>query len=380
MYAAEIERWLKETDEGALAELWARADQARRDHVGDCVHLRGLIEFSNYCSRQCGYCGLRLDNREVVRYRMSPDEIVMCARDAATFGYGTVVLQSGEDRFYCANTVARIVRRIKDETGLAVTLSLGERHPDELALWRVAGADRYLLRFETSNAALFEAIHPSLPGSSSDRIALLRDLRRLGYEVGSGIMIGIPGQTYADLARDVAMFAELDLDMIGVGPFIPHPRTPLGASAPPVDPDQAPNTELMTYKVIALARITCPNANIPATTALATLNRATGRELGLSRGANVVMPNITPAEYRKSYEIYPEKACLSESASDCNRCMAVRIKLIGRQCGNGRGDSANWTRREAHAEEPIAADSRRACSDAAGIERRTDDGRDEELY
>jgi biotin synthase len=201
--------------------------------------------------------------------------------------------------------VATIVRRIKDETGLAVTLSLGERHPDEFALWRGAG----------------------------------------GYEVGSGIMIGIPGQSYADLARDVAMFAELDLDMIGVGPFIPHPQTPLGVMTPSGDPDQVPNTEMMTYKVIALARIICPRANIPATTALATLNRAKGRENGLLRGANVVMPNITPMEYRKSYEIYPEKACLSESASDCDRCMQFRIRKIGRLCGNGRGDSANWTQR-----------------------------------
>ena len=213
--------------------------------------------------------------------------------------------------------MAGVVRRIKAQTPMAVTLSLGEREPDELALWREAGADRYLLRFETSNRTLFEKIHPPRPGRVSDRIVLLAHLRELGYEVGSGVMIGIPGQSYDDLARDLELFRELNLDMIGVGPFLMHPQTPLAdpqqqPEAPPGE--QVPASELVTYKVIALTRLLCPGANIPSTTALATQNRRNGRELGLVRGANIVMPNLTPPKYRVHYEIYPNKACIQESA------------------------------------------------------------------
>ena len=220
-------------------------------------------------------------------------------------------------------------------------------------MWREAGADRYLLRFETSNPALFEKIHPSLPRKHSDRPALLRTIKRLGYEAGSGVMVGIPGQTFQDLARDLTLFQELDLDMIGIGPYIAHPDTPLGASnsssllssgsgsQAPDSRAQVPNTELMTYKMVALARIACPKANIPSTTALATLNLAQGRELGLCRGANIVMPNLTPAKYRVLYEIYPAKACIQETAEQCHGCMRSRIESIGRMVGTGRGDSPN---------------------------------------
>ena len=177
----------------------------------------------------CAYCGLRTANREITRYCMSADEILACADTAVRFGYGTVVLQSGEDPAVSREWVANLVGEIKRRTPLAVTLSLGEREPHELAAWRHAGADRYLLRFETSNPQLYARIHPPRPGMTSDRVALLRQLRCIGYEVGSGIMIGIPGQTYDDLARDILLFAELDLDMVGVGPFLPHPQTPLAA-------------------------------------------------------------------------------------------------------------------------------------------------------
>ncbi len=340
----EILRWLRKDDPRQLEALWRLADEVRRQHVGDEVHLRGLIEFSNHCARSCAYCGLRVSNEGLVRYRMTADEILECVRQAVRFGYGTVVLQSGEDRGTTRAWMADLVRRIKAETTVAVTLSLGERNERDLRAWRQAGADRYLLRFETSNAALFASIHPALPGITCDRIAILRTLRDLGYEVGSGVMIGIPGQTWADLVRDIELFAELDLDMIGVGPFIPHPATPLGSSVPPPDvaTEQVPNNELMTYKVMALARLSCPRANIPSTTALATLNLAQGRELGLRRGANVVMPNLTPPRYRERYEIYPAKACLREDATDCHGCMKHRIETIGRAVGAGRGDSRNY--------------------------------------
>ncbi|RNC68444.1 MAG: [FeFe] hydrogenase H-cluster radical SAM maturase HydE [Desulfuromonadales bacterium] len=338
--------WLKTEDPSRLEELWQWADETRRCFVGEEVHLRGLLEISNICARQCHYCGLRAENTRIRRYRMTEEEILACARQAVAFGYGTVVLQGGEDPGIEANWMAGVIRRIKGETPLAVTLSLGERSDDDFALWREAGADRYLLRFETANRNLYEAIHPSSQGRHSDRLAMLRTLKKLGYEIGSGIMIGIPGQSYEDLAGDIEMFCTLDLDMIGVGPFIAHPDTPLGQAAERLNAaagEQVPNSEAMTYKVMALARLVCPAANIPATTALATLNLERGRELGLVRGGNIVMPNLTPQKYRAMYEIYPAKACIDETADQCRACMAGRIRSIGRTVGVGRGDSPKRT-------------------------------------
>jgi biotin synthase len=344
---SEILRWLRESDPARLAELWQRADAVRRLHVGDAVYLRGLVEISNFCARQCAYCGLRVGNTQLPRYRMLAEEIQAAARQAVQFGYGTVVLQGGEDYFLSAEWMADLIRWIKSETPLAVTLSLGERPDRDLAAWRAAGADRYLLRFETSDRRLFEEIHPPLGQRKCDRIAQLRRLKELGFEVGSGIMVGIPGQTYASMANDIELFRSLDLDMIGIGPFIPHPRTPLGSGFgvfPPVNGEQVPNTELMVYKALALTRLVRPDANIPATTALATINKKDGRELGLQRGANVFMPNLTPLKYRRLYEIYPAKACLAETDVKCNGCLTSRIRQIGRHIGSGQG--GRWTRQE----------------------------------
>ena len=333
--AGELRQWLLESEPSRLERLWRLADEVRRTNVGDEVHLRGLVEVSNHCARQCHYCGLRARNRGLQRYRMTADEVVACAEQARAFGYGTVVLQAGEDDALSCDWVAEVVRRIKRTTSLAVTLSLGERPRDALAAWRQAGADRYLLRFETSNVALFERIHPARARRSTSRLDLLRELRRLGYEVGSGVMVGIPGQSYADLVADLELFRELALDMIGIGPFIPHPATPLGADA--TGANEVPADELTTYKMVALARLTCPEANIPSTTALATVNPAEGRELGLQRGANVLMPNVTPPKYRAMYEIYPAKACIRESADACHACLRRRVEAIGRRVGSGPG-------------------------------------------
>lgn len=333
----EILAWLREEDNVRLEELWKRADSVRRENVGEAVHLRGLVEISNICSRSCGYCGLRVDNHDVQRYRMTKGEILECAAMAVDFGYGTLVMQAGEDYGISQDWMADVIRSIKKNTPLAVTLSLGERPEEDLQVWKSVGADRYLLRFETSDSELFSRIHPTAPGKPfRDRKEILRELRELGYEVGSGVMIGIPGQTFSSLAHDIALFADLDLDMIGVGPFIAHPNTPLGHESASV-PDQAPNTELMTYKAVALTRLVCPQSNIPSTTALATLNLSSGRELGLMRGANVVMPNLTPPKYRVLYEIYPAKACLRETAEECQGCLSRRVASIGRQLGTGPG-------------------------------------------
>jgi len=348
MQRNEILYWLRETDPVRLDDLWRLADRTRQDHVGGEVHLRGLIELSNHCVRLCGYCGLRADNVGLRRYRMSDDEVLASAHEAVGFGYGTVVLQSGEDPALTCWRMAGLIQRIKAETPLAVTLSLGERTDDELAAWRQAGANRYLLRFETSNQELYARIHPPRPGQMSNRLTILETLRELGYEVGSGVLIGIPGQTYDDLANDIELFARLDLDMVGVGPYLCHPDTPLAnrnvwPNAP--DDEQVPRDEQMVYKVIALTRLVCPRANIPATTALATLNTHQGRELGLTRGANVVMPNLTPREYRVLYEIYPNKACIAETGEACHHCLNARLESIGRRPGHGRGDSPNYERR-----------------------------------
>ncbi|AKJ65094.1 [FeFe] hydrogenase H-cluster radical SAM maturase HydE [Kiritimatiella glycovorans] len=335
-----IEQRLRETRADRLADLWQRADETRRREVGDEVHLRGLVEISNHCTRRCRYCGIHADNRTLPRYRMRAEEILEAAQRAAEFKYGTVVLQAGEDPALDRPFIANVIRRLKEDLGLAVTLSLGERNEGDLAAWREAGADRYLLRFETSRRDLFERIHPRGP-HSVDRFEQLAVLRRLGYETGSGVMIGIPGQTFADLARSLARFAELDLDMIGVGPFIAHPDTDLGrgaADCPPApESDQVPPSERMAYKVLALTRLVRPDANIPSTTAISTLDEH-GRELGLERGANVIMPNLTPMRYRRLYEIYPAKSCLAEDPATFDAELKRRLRAIGRVPGRGRGD------------------------------------------
>lgn len=337
---ATLLRWLQEEDESVLEALWASADAVRRESVGDEVHLRGLIELSNHCVRRCAYCGIRSPNAKVVRYRMTMDEILACARRAAELDYGTVVLQAGEDLEHDAVFVAELVRRIKGETGRAVTLSLGERPLEDYRLWKKAGADRYLLRFETTDAGLFARIHPGLPGREP-RLTILRKLRELGYQTGSGVMLGIPGQRWGSLATDLELFRELDLDMIGVGPFIPHPDTPLGRGDhrrfPPAPVgEQVPATQAVAYRVLALTRLLRPDAHIPSTTAIASLDPR-GRELGLQRGANVVMPNLTPLEYRRLYEIYPAKACLAEEPGVFHSCLLETIEAIGRRPGEGPG-------------------------------------------
>jgi biotin synthase len=341
---AEILAWLREKDPSRLSRLYRRADAVRREHVGDEVHLRGLVELSNHCVRGCAYCGLAASNRDLPRYRMSNDEVLSCARLAQRLGYGTLVVQAGEDPGLTRNGVADIVREVKETTGLAVTLSLGERSEEDLAAWREAGADRYLIRFETSDPALYGAIHPTPPGRP-DRFAILGILSALGYEVGSGVLVGIPGQTYESLADDLLVFRELDLDMIGVGPFIPHPATPLGRGLFPPAPEreQVGADEETTTKVVALARLLRPDANIPATTALATMS-SFGRERGLLRGANVVMPNLTPVAYRKLYDVYPGKAVPSETVEECAGELAGRIRRIGRVPGSGAGSRVREAR------------------------------------
>lgn len=331
--------WLRCDDLERLERLWGLADQERARSVGDCVHLRGLVEISNHCVRSCTYCGISTANAALRRYRMSSDEIMACARQAVLFGYGTLVLQAGEDPGLEAHWVADLVRAVKEETGLAVTLSLGEQVPAALALWRSSGADRYLLRFETSDRELFRRIHPPCKDRNAcDRLALLRTIKSLDYETGSGIMVGIPGQTRASIARDLELFRELDLDMIGIGPYIAHPASRMCREGlPDAGDDQVPATEQMACIVVALARLVCPEANIPSTTALATVNSLHGRAHGLQRGANVCMPNLTPPQYRCLYEIYPNKAGSSSTPEGSHSSVFATLAALGRPAGQGPG-------------------------------------------
>ncbi len=341
---AAIEAWLRETDEGRLDRLWEAADRVRAERVGEAIHLRGLVEISNYCVRRCAYCGIAACAGPMERYRLSHDEILAGARVAHRLGFGTVVLQSGEDPGLTRELIAGVVSEIHEDLGLAITLSLGERDEGDLRAWREAGADRYLLRFETTDPALYAAIHPDLPGKVSDRIAQLVRMRDLGYEVGTGVMVGIPGQTWATLARDIETFRRFDMDMIGIGPYLPSPQTPLAGPlreqllAPAGE--QVPNDEVTTLKAVALTRLACPDTNIPSTTALSILDPGAGRRNGLTRGANVIMPNVTPPRYRRLYQIYPGKAGVHESVETLAENVYRLIASLGRTVGQGPGGRA----------------------------------------
>ncbi|MHB0913447.1 MAG: [FeFe] hydrogenase H-cluster radical SAM maturase HydE [Armatimonadota bacterium] len=322
---AEIVELLTWPDEQAL---FATADRVRQAELGDDVYVRGLMEFSNICVRNCAYCGLRRENQEVHRYRMPIEEIIETAVAVAGRGIGTIVLQSGEDPWFTAERMAEIIRGIKERAGCAITLSIGERSFEEYGIMREAGADRYLLRHETANPELYARLHPEM--RFADRERCLRDLRALGYQVGAGCMVGLPGQTVDDMASDILFVREIGADMVGIGPFIPHPNTPLG--------EEAQGGLDMTLRMVALARIATRNAHIPATTAVGSIDEF-GREKALQAGANIVMPNYTPLKYRIDYEIYPNKRCITEDPALCHGCMQGRILSIGRSIGEGPGHS-----------------------------------------
>jgi biotin synthase len=325
---ADLESLLSVETEAGRNEIFTFADAVRRRLVGDGVLLRGLVEFSSYCSNSCLYCGLNRSNVSIARYRLSLDEILSVSDAVSARGLGTIVLQSGEDGSD-AGFIAEIVREIKARHDLAITLSVGERSRADYALWREAGADRYLLRIESSDPALYEALH--VGRSFQTRLRCLLDLRELGYQVGSGVMVGLPGQTVGTLAGDIRFFKEMDFDMVGIGPFIPHPATPLR--------DAEPGTVDMTLKVIALTRIVTGNAHLPATTALGSMGGLDHRIEGLKAGANVIMPNFTPTERKRLYEIYPGKRCIEEPSGACVFCMEGLAASAGLHVEYSRGDS-----------------------------------------
>lgn len=313
------------------SSLYQAADLVRKKYVGDGVYLRGLIEFSSYCKNDCMYCGLRRSNVHAQRYRLTPEQIVQTAQNAVTLGYKTVVLQSGEDPGFDTETLCHIIREIK-KSDVALTLSIGEKTREEYAAYKQAGADRYLLRIETTDKALYEKLDPQM--SFDNRVRCLHDLKALGYEVGSGSLVGLPGQTIESLANDLLFFKQLPVDMAGIGPFIPHPHTPLNAEKPDGHFE-------LSLKMMALMRLLLPDINIPATTAMETLHPQ-GRLLALQCGANVVMPNVTEGEYRKQYELYPGKVCTGENPGQCRGCIQNKIESIGRFVSSGKGFHADY--------------------------------------
>ncbi len=310
--------------------LFTLADKVRHDYVGDEVHLRGLIEFSNVCKRQCKYCGLRSENKVIDRYRIEPSDIIKYAENAVKMGYKTIVLQSGEDEYYSVDKICEIIKGIK-ALDVALTLSIGEKSYDEYKAFKDTGADRYLIRIETTDRNLYKAMHPNM--DIDNRFRCLEDIKTLGYEVGTGSLVGLPNQTIEALADDILFFKKLGADMVGIGPFIPHPQTPLA------DADTG-NFEI-ALKVMALTRLILPEINIPATTAMETLN-ANGRIIALKSGANVVMPNVTTTEYRAKYEIYPNKICINENPEQCRNCIGAKIKSIGRTISQNYGKSRHF--------------------------------------
>ncbi|MDR1122771.1 MAG: [FeFe] hydrogenase H-cluster radical SAM maturase HydE [Endomicrobium sp.] len=306
-------------------KIFSAADKVRKEHVGDKVHLRALIEFSNYCKQDCLYCGLRRSNTKIIRYRLEPQEIINSTKKATEYGYKTIVLQSGEDLYYTIDRMSKIISEIK-KFDIAVTLSIGEKTFEEYKAYREAGADRYLLRIETTDEVLYAKLNPGM--SLKNRMRCLEDIKKLYYEVGSGIMVGLPGQTIESIAEDIAYFKSIPIDMAGVGPFIYHPDTPIEKTKG--------NYFELTLKVMAILRLLMPNINIPATTAMDVLN-SNGRLIALQCGANVVMPNATETTYRKYYEIYPGKICINDSPKYCRFCIESKIKSINRNVAKSKG-------------------------------------------
>lgn len=305
--------------------LFAAADRVRQRYVGEEVHLRGLIEFTNICKQNCFYCGLRRDNRNVTRYRLEPAEIIDLAEKAWSYGYRTVVMQSGEGDCYSDTEMEQVLRAIK-AVGFAITLSIGEKSTAQYEAYKQAGADRYLLRIETTDRELYNRLHPGM--DFDNRVRCLQDLKNLGYEVGTGCLVGLPGQTDASLAEDILFFQSLDADMIGIGPFIPNADTPLA--------DAEGGSFAKALKVMALTRLLLPDANVPATTAMETLNKE-GRLIALKSGANVVMPNVTEGDYRRLYQLYPGKICINDTPAHCRGCITGKIHGIGRKVSEGYG-------------------------------------------
>lgn len=309
--------------------LYGFADQVRKDFAEDEIYVRGIIEFSSYCRNGCVYCGLNKNNSSLERYRLSREQIFECVENLTDTGIKTVVLQSGEDDSLEPDWLATLIEDIKSDNNIAVTLSVGEWTKKDYKLWRQAGADRYLLKIETSNRELYRKLHPDM--SYDNRLRCLEDIEELGYQTGSGCIVGLPGQRIEDLAEDILFFKRWDFDMLGIGPLVPHHSTAL-ANEKHGDID-------LTLKVIALTRIVTKRAHLPANTALQTIGSDPALRTALSAGANVVMPNFTMPSVKKLYEIYPNKGCIFESPEQAVACLNSIAADKNRKISLSRGDA-----------------------------------------
>jgi len=331
------------TDPADRKQLFYFADAFRKQYVGDGILLRGIVEFANYCNNGCLYCGLNKDNKNIGRYRLDQQQVYDCISHIYADGIRTVVLQSGEQDDLDANWLKELIELVKNDfDDMAITLSVGECSAEDYQLWKDAGADRYLLKIECSDKKVYQSMHPGM--SFERRIQCLRDLKEIGYQTGSGCIIGLKGQTADTLAGDILFFAEQEIDMIGIGPFIPHQDTSLR--------DQEQGTLEMVLNAIAVTRIVTKDTHLPATTATGSIGQGDGRIKALKAGANVLMPNYTPLEYKKLYEIYPGKRCVTEPAGACAGCMEKMAASLGRHIDYSIGHSFKMSDKSAGAKAP----------------------------
>ena len=320
---------IENRNKGISDYIFDKSRKTARKYFGNRIYTRGLIEFTNYCKNNCYYCGIRGGNTKAVRYRLTEDEILSCCESGYKLGFRTFVLQGGEDLYYSDDIIVNIVRMIKNKfSDCAVTLSIGERSYESYLKLFNAGTDRYLLRHETANDHHYKKLHPEAM-SLENRKQCLWDLKKIGYQVGTGFMVGSPYQTIENIAEDLIFIKELSPNMIGIGPFIPHRDTRFSK-------ENGGTVELTTF-LIAILRLMIPNALIPATTALGTIDPY-GREKGILAGANVVMPNLSPVGVRKKYSLYDNKICTGEEAAECRECLQSRMKSIGYELAVDRGD------------------------------------------
>lgn len=324
--------------------LFFAADQKRREVYGDDVYIRGLIEFTNHCRNNCYYCGIRRDNKQAQRYRLSQADILACCAEGYRLGFRTFVLQGGEDPYYTDERVCQIVSQIRSRyPDCAITLSIGEKSRESYQAFFDAGANRYLLRHETANESHYRKLHPDSM-SLRARKRCLYDLKQIGYQVGSGFMVGSPHQTTENLIEDLRFLQELQPDMIGIGPYITHAQTPFASFGS--------GSFALTLRLVAVLRLMFPYALIPATTALGTIHPQ-GRELGLKAGANVVMPNLSPVGVRKLYDLYDNKICTGEESAQCRGCLERRVTSAGYQIVTAIGDVIREQQIKTETEDPF---------------------------
>lgn len=343
----ELRNLLELEERSEIQDFFDAAYRVKLRYMGAKVYYRGLIEGSNICVKDCYYCGIRKSNEKVQRYQMEEEEIIQEAMWSYEQGYGSVVIQAGERQDLAfVDKIERVLIKIQKACRhqLGITLSLGEQSEGTYRRWFEAGATRYLLRIETSNPQLYELMHPS-SHRHEERLRCLEDLRKIGYQVGTGVMIGLPQQTLDDLVNDIIFLKTHDVDMVGMGPYIPHKDTPMGKEIGSLTLEQKRSSLQLGLKMVALARVVLKDVNIAATTALQALDPS-GREKALLCGANILMPNVTDVRYRSAYKLYEDKPCMDEDASLCQDCLSRRIEGIGEVIGkHDPGDSPHWKRR-----------------------------------